>query len=55
MAVQFHIMTRYSETVRVLQNFIKHKILEIQKVDRIHITLEEADLKQRRLMFKLFD
>eukprot|EP00347_Sterkiella_histriomuscorum_P023878 403333072 len=53
-AVQFHIVRRYSETVTVLQNFIKHKILEIQKVDRIHITLEEADLKSRMSMFKFF-
>lgn len=47
LACQFHINIRYKETVKVIENFIKYKILEIQKVDKIHITLEEADFFAR--------
>ena len=53
LAVQFHISSKYLETVKALENFIKYKILEIQKVERMHITLNQADLNQRRNKFQL--
>jgi len=52
LGVQFHIDKKYTESLKVVHNFVQKKLTEIQSTERLYFTIEEADFMERNAHFE---
>ena len=52
-AIQFHISHLYPDTIKILHNFVERRLKQIQTDDKLHIDLEAANSREKKVFSKI--